>query len=377
MRFGTDEEAMRYALGLARRGFGRVEPNPQVGAVLTTTSGELIADGYHQECGGPHAEVHALRAAGSRAVGAVLYVTLEPCCHHGRTPPCTEAVLSAGVRRVVVGCMDPAPHVAGRGLEQLRAAGLQVDVGVCGTEAACLIAPFVRQQLERRPWVHAKWAMTLDGRIAARTGHSQWISGVESRAYVHHLRSCMEAIITGAGTVRSDDPRLTVRMSASEGAAVGGAGRTPLRVVLDSRGTAVQRGSALIATLSEAPVLVCVGSACAQSECDRLADLGVEVFRAGEGAGGVDPQCVLAELGRRGMTHVLLESGPRLLGSFFDAALLDELHVFVAPKLVGGAAAFSPVGGRGLDEIPGAAVLDRLAWRQLGDDLLLEGLVRR
>ena len=377
MRFGGDEEAMRYALGLARRGFGRVEPNPQVGAVLTTTSGELIADGYHQECGGPHAEVHALRAAGSRAVGAVLYVTLEPCCHHGRTPPCTEAVLAAGVRRVVVGCMDPAPHVAGRGLEQLRAAGLQVDVGVCGTEAACLIAPFVRQQLERRPWVHAKWAMTLDGRIAARTGHSQWISGVESRAYVHQLRSCMEAIITGAGTVRSDDPRLTVRMSASGGAAVGGAGRTPLRVVLDSRGTAVQRGSALIATLSEAPVLVCVSSSCSPAECNRLADLGVEVFRAGEGFSGVDPQSVLAELGRRGMTHVLLESGPRLLGSFFDAALLDELHVFVAPKLVGGAAAFSPVGGRGLAEIPGAAVLDRLAWRQLGDDLLLEGLVRR
>lgn len=377
MRFGSDEEAMRHALALARRGFGRVEPNPQVGAVLTTADGRLIADGCHQECGGPHAEVHALRAAAEQARGATLYVTLEPCCHHGRTPPCSDAVLAAGVRRVVVGCVDPAPHVAGRGLQQLRDAGLQVDVGVCRGEAEALIAPFVRLQLQQRPWVHAKWAMTLDGRIAARTGHSQWISGTESRAYVHQLRSCMEAIVTGAGTVRTDNPRLTVRMPTTDGSAFCSGGRTPLRVVLDARGTAVQRGSALITTLPEAPVLVCVGSACAQSECDRLAELGVEVFRAGEGLNGVDLQSVLAELGRRGMTHVLLESGPRLLGSFFDAGLLDELHVFVAPKLVGGAAALSPVGGRGLDEIPGAAVLDRLTWRQLGDDLLLEGPVRR
>ena len=177
MRFASDEDAMQYALRLARRGVGRVEPNPQVGAVLTTADGQLIAEGWHQECGGPHAEVHALRAAGERARDAVLYVTLEPCCHHGRTPPCTDAVLAAGVRRVVVGCADPAPHVAGRGLQQLRAAGLVVEEGVCGVEATSLIAPFVRLQLQQRPWVHAKWAMTLDGRVASRTGHSRWISG--------------------------------------------------------------------------------------------------------------------------------------------------------------------------------------------------------
>jgi len=378
MRFGTDDEAMRYAVALARRGFGRVEPNPQVGAVLTTTDGELIADGYHQECGGPHAEVHALRAAGSRAAGAVLYVTLEPCCHHGRTPPCTEAVLAAGVRRVVVGCMDPAPHVAGGGLERLRAAGLQVDVGVCGTEAASLIAPFVRLQLQRRPWVHAKWAMTLDGRIAARTGHSRWISGVESRAYVQQLRGCMEAIITGSGTVRADDPRLTVRPVSGVTGGVTGGVRRPLRVVLDSRGTAVQVSSALIGTLPEAPVLVCVGAKCADAECERLLGLGVEVLRAGGVAGGgVDVQAVLSELGRRGLTRVLIESGPGLLGSFFGSGLLDELHVFVAPKLVGGAGAMGPVGGLGLGEIPAAGILERVEWRQLGEDLLLEGRVRR
>ncbi len=377
MQFGSDAEAMQHALMLARRGFGRVEPNPQVGAVLTTAEGRLIADGFHQACGGPHAEVHALRAAGEQARGATLYVTLEPCCHHGRTPPCSDAVLAAGVRRVVVGCSDPAPHVAGRGLQQLRDAGLQVDVGLCGEEAEALIAPFVRLQLRQRPWVHAKWAMTLDGRIAARTGHSQWISGSESRAYVHGLRSCMEAIITGAGTVRADDPQLTVRLPAEHAADLRSGDRRPLRVVLDSRGTAVQAGSALVSTLHHAPVLVCVSSACPDSECDRLAGLGVEIFRAGDGVRGVDLQAVLGELGRRGMTHVLLESGPGLLGSFFDAGLLDELHVFVAPKLVGGAAALSAVGGLGLAEIPGNSLLDRVAWRQLGQDLLLEGRVRR
>lgn len=377
MQFESDEAAMRHALVLARLGFGRVEPNPQVGAVLTTADGRLIADGYHEVCGGPHAEVHALRAAGEQARGATLYVTLEPCCHHGRTPPCTAAVLAAGVRRVVVGCMDPAPHVAGRGLQQLRDAGLQVDVGVCGVEAEALIAPFVRLQLRQRPWVHAKWAMTLDGRIAARTGHSQWISGSESRAYVHRLRSCMEAIITGAGTVRADDPQLTVRLSAEQGGMQSPGNRSPLRVVLDSQGTAVQAGSALISTLQQAPVLVCVSSACADSECDRLTGLGAEVFRAGDGEGGVDLQAVLSELGRRGMTRVLLESGPGLLGSFFDAGLLDELHVFVSPKLVGGTDALSPLGGVGLAQIPGTSVLGEVTWRQVGEDLLVEGRVRR
>lgn len=381
MRFASDEDAMRYALRLARRGFGAVEPNPQVGAVLTTADGQLIAEGWHQACGGPHAEVHALRAAGERARDAVLYVTLEPCCHHGRTPPCTQAVLAAGVRRVVVGCADPAPHVAGRGLQQLRAAGLAVEEGVCGVEATSLIAPFVRLQLQQRPWVHAKWAMTLDGRVASRTGHSRWISGPASLQYVHVLRSRMEAIVTGAGTVRADDPQLTVRLTEAGESEFPAAARVPLRVVLDTHGTAVQAGCGLLRTLPLAPLLVCVGAGCAEAECERLRGLGVQVLRVdgGDGGdgGGVAIGQVLAELGRRGLTHVLLECGPALMGSFFDAGLVDELHVFVAPKLVGGGAALGPVGGLGLELIPGRGVLEDVSWRQLGDDLLLEGRIRR
>ena len=267
---------------------------------------------------------------------------------------------------------------SGRGLQQLRAAGLAVEEGVCGVEATSLIAPFVRLQLQQRPWVHAKWAMTLDGRVASRTGHSRWISGTSSLQYVHVLRSRMEAIVTGAGTVRTDDPQLTVRLTAAGESEFPAAARVPLRVVLDTHGTAVQAGCGLLRTLPLAPLLVCVGAGCAEAECERLRGLGVQVLRAGGGAGGgVDIGQVLTELGRRGLTHVLLECGPGLMGSFWDAGLVDELHVFVAPKLVGGAAAVGPVGGLGLELIPGRGVLEDVSWRQLGDDLLLEGRIRR
>lgn len=354
---------MQHALQLATRGFGFVEPNPQVGAVIVSAERELISEGWHARFGGPHAEVQAIRAAAGNTAGRDLFVTLEPCSHHGKTPPCVDAILRAGFRRVVVGCTDPAPHAAGRGLQQLRDAGLIVEAGLCQAQAEATIAPFRRHMLEQLPWVHAKWAMSLDGRIAADSGHSQWISGPASRAAVHQLRGCVDAILTGAGTVRADDPLLTARPSGP---------RTPMRVVLDSSGTAVTAESRLIRTLSEAPLLVCVSGRCRRSDRERLLELGAEVF-AVDDADLVSPRAVLAELGRRGSTHVLLEAGPTLLGAFFDSDAVDEVHVFVAPKIIGGTQAHSAVAGTGRSRVPAVSQLQQLHVRQIDTDVLIEG----
>ncbi len=366
MKFASDNEVMRHALQLARQGFGTVEPNPQVGAVIVSPQGEWIAEGYHQVFGGPHAEIHAIQNAASRTHGQDLFVTLEPCSHFGKTPPCVQAVLAAGFRRVVVGCQDPAPHVAGQGLQQLRDAGVEVLVGVCEHEATALIAPFRKHILQQRPWVHAKWAMTLDGRVAARSGHSKWISCEESRSIVHALRGRVEAIITGAGTLRQDDPLLTARPPGP---------RVPLRVLIDSHGTALQPQSQLLRTLTIAPVLVCVAQCCTAEQQAFLEGFGVEVLRT-DGVDCVQIEQVLQELGRRRMTHVLLESGPRLMGAFFDQGLIDEVHVFVAPKIVGGDAALSPVGGLGQAQIPRSLSLSAITQRTCGADILIEGRFR-
>jgi diaminohydroxyphosphoribosylaminopyrimidine deaminase/5-amino-6-(5-phosphoribosylamino)uracil reductase len=366
VKFASDNEVMRHALQLARQGFGTVEPNPQVGAVIVSPQGEWIAEGYHQVFGGPHAEIHAIQNAASRTHGQDLFVTLEPCSHFGKTPPCVQAVLAAGFRRVVVGCQDPAPHVAGQGLQQLRDAGVEVLVGVCEHEATALIAPFRKHVLQQRPWLHAKWAMTLDGRVAARSGHSKWISCEQSRAVVHALRGRVEAIITGAGTLLQDDPLLTARPPGP---------RVPLRVLIDSHGTALRPQCQLLRTLPDAPVLVCVAQCCTAEQQAFLEGLGVEVLRT-DGVDCVQIEQVLQELGRRRMTHVLLESGPRLMGAFFDQGLIDEVHVFVAPKIVGGDAALSPIGGLGLAQIPRDLSLSAITHRTCGSDILIEGQLR-
>ncbi|MBL8811071.1 MAG: bifunctional diaminohydroxyphosphoribosylaminopyrimidine deaminase/5-amino-6-(5-phosphoribosylamino)uracil reductase RibD [Planctomycetaceae bacterium] len=366
MRFEFDSAVMQRALTLAQQGFGAVEPNPMVGAVIVNDQRELIADGFHQRFGGPHAEVVAMQQAGSLCRGATLFVTLEPCSHFGKTPPCADAVIQAGFKRVVVGCQDPAPHVAGRGLAKLRDAGISVECGLLQAEAEHLIAPFRKQMLEQRPWVHAKWAMTLDGRIASRTGHSQWISGEESRAHVHWLRGRMDAIITGAGTVRADNPRLTARPPGP---------RVPLRVVVDAAGTSLSDNCHLVQTAREIPVLACVSRRCDESTISRLKNAGIEVLQTSS-VEHVSLTEVLESLGQRQMTHVLLECGPGLLGAFQDQQLIDEVHVFVAPKLVGGTAACPPIGGQGHDRIPELPSLKSCRHTILGQDVLIEGRVR-
>ncbi len=356
---------MQLALQHARRGEGYVEPNPMVGAVVASADGAVISTGHHQRFGEPHAEINAIQAAGVATVGNDLYVTLEPCSHFGKTPPCADAVIKAGFRRVFVGCQDPAPHVAGQGIQRLRDAGLEVTVGICESEARRLIAPFEMLMLQRRPWVHAKWAMTLDGRIASRTGHSRWISSDASRALVHQLRSRMDAIITGAGTVRSDDPLLTARPAGP---------RTPLRVVIDADGSSLHADTRLVKSLSQGPVLVCVADDAATDHVGRLRSLGVEVVAcAVSEPRRIDLRAVMAELGRRGCTNVLTEAGSAILGSLFDSSLIDEVHIFIAPRLVGGTSARAPIGGLGRESIPAIPNVTHIRQTSIGDDLLIEG----
>jgi diaminohydroxyphosphoribosylaminopyrimidine deaminase/5-amino-6-(5-phosphoribosylamino)uracil reductase len=357
-----DREWMRQALDLAERGRGYVEPNPLVGAVVVRDN-RVVGEGWHRRYGEAHAEVNALDQAGVLARGATLYVTLEPCCHHGKTPPCTGAVLRAGVRRVVAAMLDPFGQVAGRGAAQLRGAGVEVTVGPGEAEARRLNAPYLKLLAAGRPYVHAKWAMTLDGKIATRTGDSRWISNESSRARVHALRGRMDAILVGFGTALADDPQLTARPPGP---------RTPLRVVLDSQGR-LPPASRLAATAREIPVLVVTSEQADRGRVGELTALGCEWLALPAEEGRPSVAALLGELGRRRLTNLLVEGGAGVLGSFRDADAVDEVHVFIAPRLVGGAGAKTPVAGRGVDRIAEALGLAKLRVEMIEGDVYLHG----
>lgn len=370
--FADLESAMRRALVLAEQGRGRVEPNPLVGAVIVDDELRPIAEGFHQQFGGPHAEVNAIAAAGSRSAGSTLLVTLEPCCHQGKTGPCTEAIIQAGIRRVVVAMSDPFPAVNGQGIAALRAAGVAVETGLLAEDARRLNAPFIRLVTARRPWVHAKWAMTADGRIASRTGSSKWISGHASRALVHELRGRMDAIMVGSGTAERDDPLLTSRPAGP---------RVATRIVIDSHAS-LPISSQLVRTVDQAPVLVAAGSSAPSEHVDRLIASGVEVLNCrlvreeSTDNEWVDLDELLLELGRREYTNVLVEGGSRLFGELFARRLIDEAHVFVAPRIIGGAAAVAPIGGIGGTNIAEAALIEPIEIRPVESDVYLHGPVR-
>ncbi|MDZ4688182.1 MAG: bifunctional diaminohydroxyphosphoribosylaminopyrimidine deaminase/5-amino-6-(5-phosphoribosylamino)uracil reductase RibD [Planctomycetaceae bacterium] len=366
--FATPSEVMQHALALAARGVGAVEPNPPVGAVVVDDQLRVLGEGWHQRYGGPHAEVFALEQASAAARGATLFVTLEPCCHFGKTPPCSRAVIAAGLQRVVVAMTDPNPQVASGGIAELRAAGIEVEVGLLEPQARWLTAPFVRLVTQGLPWVHAKWAMTLDGKIASRAGHSQWISGEASRAVVHQLRGRMDAIVVGIGTAIADDPQLTARPPGV---------RTSMRVVIDPQAR-LPLSSKLVQTAGEVPVLCVAATSAEPARIAALQSAGVEVWTTASDANGrIPPAAWLTELGRRRMTHVLVEGGGQLLGSLFDAGLIDEWHVFVAPKFVGGQTAVSPLAGHGLDRIPEISQLVGTTIDVLDGDVLIRGRTRR
>jgi diaminohydroxyphosphoribosylaminopyrimidine deaminase/5-amino-6-(5-phosphoribosylamino)uracil reductase len=351
-----DERYLRRALALAARGQGRVEPNPMVGCVLVKR-GRVIGEGYHRRCGGPHAEIEALRRCGESPRGATAYVTLEPCCHWGQTPPCVDALIAAGIARVVTPLKDPNPLVAGKGFAVLRKAGIAVEIGLLADEAADLNAPFIKVIQHSQPWVILKWAQSLDGKIATRTGDSKWISDEVCRAHAHRIRGRVDGIIVGVGTVLRDDPLLTCR--------VGRPRRIATRIVVDTN-LRTPPGAQLVRSARQAPTWIFCGPNPPLRRARTLERAGCVIQRIAATHHGVSLSAVLDVLGGVPMTNVLVEGGGTLLGRFFDEQRADELHVYSAPLLIGGAAAPGPLHGQGVRDVAAALRLKRPSLRPMG-----------
>jgi diaminohydroxyphosphoribosylaminopyrimidine deaminase / 5-amino-6-(5-phosphoribosylamino)uracil reductase len=359
-----DARFMRVALRLARRGLGRTGPNPPVGAVVVGR-GEVVGRGYHAAAGLPHAEAIALQQAGKRARGADVYVTLEPCAHQGRTPPCTGALIAAGVRRVLFAVGDPDRRVSGRGERQLREAGILTEKGLLEAEATELLGPYLKHRRTGLPWGTLKLACTLDGKAATADGESQWITGELARAYVHRMRDEHEAVMVGVGTVLADDPRLTTRRRG---------GRDALRVIVDSHGR-TPPGAHVVGEQSRAGCLIATTERAAASRLDALRRAGAEVLVLPLREGRVDLHALWRALGERGLLSVLVEGGPELASGAIEARVIDSLTLLVAPKVLLGSEALTVLGGHSI-----ARLADALQWtirrvRRLGPDLMIE--VRR
>lgn len=361
-----DVRFMRRALELAASAKGCVEPNPMVGCVVVREN-RIILEGAHRFYGGPHAEADALAGVQPNQVrGATIYVTLEPCSHFGKTPPCCELLARFEPARVVVAMQDPFGRVAGRGIQYLRDQGIEVAVGICEAEAIRLNAPYLQLQRAGRPWVAGKWAMTIDGKIATSTGASFWISGDESRKKVHRLRALVDAILIGSGTACADDPMLNPRE---------GGPRIPLRVVFDSQAK-LSPQSKLAQTSQEFPTLIWASQNAAAARIDDLRAQGCEVCVSPHPTTAARLRALIEELGRRRCTNLMCEGGAGLLGALFDQQLLDEVHVFVAPKIFGGEGATSPLAGIGVKKTAEAPLLDDWHTSRSGNDIYLNGIVR-
>lgn len=358
-----DIEYMRRAIELAERGVGFTNPNPMVGAVIVK-GGKVIGEGWHERCGEWHAERNAFRNCTVPAEGATMYVTLEPCCHYGKTPPCTEAIIEHGIARVVVGMEDPNPLVAGKGIALLREAGIEV---VCGVEEEALREQnrvFLKYISTKLPWVAMKTAMTLDGKIATRTGDSKWITGAEARAYVHELRHRFMAVLVGIGTAVADDPLLNCRI---EGRGV----RQPIRVVVDSNAR-LSLDSQLVKTAGEYRTIVAHTCFAPEERVKALREIGVEMLLCKEKEGLVDVRNLLELLGQSGIDSILLEGGGSLNYTFLSEGLADELYAFIAPKIVGGMNAKTPVEGAGMEKMADAINLELENVLNIGHDVLLK-----
>lgn len=365
----NDLPHLRRAVKLAHQGRGRVSPNPVVGAVITR-DGEVLGEGWHERYGGAHAEVNAIAAcAGVDLAGATMYVSLEPCCHDGKTPPCTAAIVGAGIARVVVASDDPSEQASGRGLGILRDEGVEVVVadGEVAAEARLLNQAFRKHARTGRPWVLFKSAMTLDGKVATRAGDSQWISGEPSREQAHRWRATVDAVVVGIGTALADDPRLTARVPRAAGAVEV---HQPQRVVFDSLAR-LPLTSRLVSDASQVPLIVVVSRAAPRAATDAMKAAGASVLVA---AGENEPARVrsaLDQLGGLGVSSVLLEGGPHLAGAFLDAGEVDEVRLFLAPLLLGGRTARDPLEGEGVDRIAEAMRALTLDCRRVGEDLLI------
>ena len=358
-----DERWMKRALYLAEKGRGRTSPNPMVGAVLVK-NGRVVGEGHHIKAGEAHAEILALRQAREEAKGATLYLNLEPCTHYGRTPPCAPAVIEAGVRRVVIGMEDPNPLVRGKGLESLRSAGLNVEIGVLEKACRRLNEAFCKYILKKEPFVILKVAATLDGKIAAREGDSKWISGEGSRCLVHRLRNQVDGIVVGIGTIVKDDPMLTARIKG---------GRDPDRVILDSRLRIPE--NAKVIEISPSKTIVATTELAPKDKRERLEKKGVRVLVLDSEEGRVSLKTFLSRLGEMEMVTVLVEGGSQVNGAFLDESLIDKILLFLSPKLIGDPQAIGIFGGKGVATIKEAISLDEFRVRRIGGDLLLEGYI--
>lgn len=361
-----DEDYMRRALELAALATGRTSPNPMVGAVIVN-NGEVVGEGYHLRAGTPHAEIHALRQAGDRARGATLYVNLEPCSHYGRTPPCAEAVAAAGIRKVVLACQDPNPLVQGRGIAMLQQAGIEVETGLLQQEARRLNEVFWKYITTGRPFVVVKTAMTMDGKIAARSGDSRWVTGAQARQMVHHFRDTYDAIMVGIGTVLADDPQLNTRLGE-------GIGRDPVRVIIDGY-LSIPLDSRIAATSSHQRTIIFTSHSAHQEKIPALERAGIEVMVMDGFPDDLDMASVMDLLGERHISSVLVEGGGTLNGTLFENGLVDKVYWFVAPKIIGGREAPTPVEGVGIDRMADAVRLHDIRIDHFGDDILITGYV--
>ena len=359
----TDETYMRRAIVLAERGAGWTSPNPMVGAVIVK-DGRIIGEGWHRRYGEAHAERNALQSCTESPVGSVLYVTLEPCCHHGKQPPCTDAILEAGIRRVAVGSGDPNPLVAGKGVELLRAHGVTVDTGVLKEECDALNPVFFHFIQTKRPYVVMKYAMTMDGKIATRTGDSRWITGEAARQRVHQDRHRYSAIMAGVGTVLADDPLLTCRM---EG------GKNPVRIICDSH-LRMPPDSRVVLTAREVPTIL-AAAAPPPERRKALEDAGCQVWDLPGPEGRVDLNALMDRLGAQDIDSVLLEGGGTLNWAALHSGIVQKVQTYIAPKLFGGTAAKSPIAGLGVETPAQAVRLVRTTVTQIGEDFLLESEV--
>ncbi len=363
-----DKKFMRAALRLAARGKGTTSPNPRVGAVVVK-GGIVVGRGWHRQPGEPHAEVIALGGAGERVAGSTLYVTLEPCSTTGRTPPCTDRILSSGVRRVVIGATDPWPAHRGRGLRLLRRRGIEVACGVLEAEAEKLNEGFSKFIATGLPFVTVKAAMSLDGKMATSTGESKWISSEVSRRHAHRMRNETDAILVGIGTVRRDDPSLTVRGNFAEI-------HTPWKVIVNSKAS-IGLQCKLLSGSSARKTIVAVASNAPKSRLEAIASTGAEILVCGEKQGKVSLRDLMRRLAKRGILYVLIEGGSQVITSALEAGVVDKVAFFYAPKIIGGENTPSVVGGRGVKRLKDALRVTDVSTQRFGTDVLIEGYVAR
>lgn len=361
-----NEYFMRQALHIAGFAEGRTSPNPLVGAVVVRNN-RIVGQGWHRKAGTPHAEIHALNQAGELAQGADLYVTLEPCSHHGRTGPCTEAIIHAGIKRVVVAMTDPNPIVSGQGIARIRQAGIEVEEGVLAEEAAKQNEVFIKWITTGMPFGVFKTAMTMDGKIAAASGQSQWISGSDAREHVHRLRDRYDAIFTGIGTIIADNPQLTTRLP--EG------GNNPARVIVDSLGRIPL--SAKVLTDGQARTIIAVSARAPADKVGQLRALGAEVVQIEETAGRLDLRRLFQWLGKQQITSILIEGGATVAASALESNLIDKVCWFIAPKILGGVTAPGPIGGTGILEIESAIGLEDIEVQPIGADTMITAYIAR